>query len=341
MAGLAILGIVALGGAVLIWLAVPTAPSSSKSLAYRGYTSLPKGAKGGLISVLDYLTVSGGDLFVAGQTSGVAYRIALNRVGTKGPVATFAPGPAPHGVALDPVSHMAFLTRSDANTVEVFDPASMAGLKSIPVPDDPDGIFFIPFANLIYVANGDPGKATLIDPHSRAVVGAVPLGGKPEFAAVDAARKVVFQNLVDRNAIAVVDVIARKVVRMLPVPSCDKPHGLAFDEADRRLFMGCSGNSKLIVFNPDEQRVVASVPVGKDPDTVAYDPVLRRVYVTGKSGVLSVVQQAPSDAYTTMDTIKLRYGAHTLAVDPVTHRVFVGYASLLTNPRIVVFDAVR
>ena len=67
---------------------------------------------------------------------------------------------------------------------------------------------------------------------------------------------------------------------------------------------------------------------------------LRRVYATGKSGELSVIQQDGPDRYRTLDSIKLHYGAHTLAVDPVTHRVYVAYASLIIAPRLAVFDPV-
>ena len=340
IAGLAGLVIAAAAAAFTLWLAFPMAPSSAQSLHYRGYTLLPGGPRGGLVTVLDYLTVEGQDLFVAGESSGTIYKLALNGPDPSMPVTRFAPGPALHGVAFDPVSHMAFASRSDANTVEVFDPAAMAGVKSIPTPDDPDGVFFIPFAGLVYLVNGDAGQATLIDPASRTVVGTIPLGGKPEFAAVDPARRLVYQNLEDLGAVAVVDVAARKVVERMTVTGCAKPTGLAFDAAARRLFIACSGNSVLTVFDPDNRRFVADLKIGAHPDSVAYDPGLHRIYTTGRSGVMSVIQQTDPDAYRTLDTVRLHYGAHTLAVDPSTHRLYVGYASFLTRARIAVFDAV-
>ena len=42
--------------------------------------------------------------------------------------------------------------------------------------------------------------------------------------------------------------------------------------------------------------------------------------------------------YRVLDEIHTHYGAHTLTVDPASHKVFVAYASLLAHPRIAVFS---
>jgi hypothetical protein len=71
---------------------------------------------------------------------------------------------------------------------------------------------------------------------------------------------------------------------------------------------------------------------------VAYDAQLHRIYVTGRAGVLCVVERDSKGALTTLDTISLHFGAHTLAVDPASHRLYVAYASLFIAPRIAVFS---
>jgi DNA-binding beta-propeller fold protein YncE len=113
---------------------------------------------------------------------------------------------------------------------------------------------------------------------------------------------------------------------------------MALDEQSRQLFIGCSGNSRLAVFDLEKHSVVTTVPVGGGPDSVAYDAQLHRIYVTGRSGVLCVVDRDSNGAFATLDSISLHYGAHTLAVDPTSHLVYVAYASLLITPRIAVFS---
>jgi hypothetical protein len=73
-------------------------------------------------------------------------------------------------------------------------------------------------------------------------------------------------------------------------------------------------------------------------DSVVFDAGLRRIYTTGRSGKLVVIQQDAADSYHVLDSISLHYGAHTLMVDPATHWVYVAYASLLVQPRLAVFS---
>ena len=60
-----------------------------------------------------------------------------------------------------------------------------------------------------------------------------------------------------------------------------------------------------------------------------------------KAGEMTVIQKDGPDNYRVLDEIHTHYGAHTLTVDPVSHRVFVAYASLLVHPRIAVFSPAR
>jgi len=53
---------------------------------------------------------------------------------------------------------------------------------------------------------------------------------------------------------------------------------------------------------------------------------------------MTVIQQDGPDDYRVLDEIHTHYGAHTLTVDPASHKVFVAYASLLARPRIAVFS---
>jgi len=112
---------------------------------------------------------------------------------------------------------------------------------------------------------------------------------------------------------------------------------MAIDDADRRLFIACGKSAKLAIFDLDLHRIIASVPVGLGADSVAYDPELHQIYITGLFGLLSVVNQATTDTYHVVDSNYLHFNAHTLAIDPVTHRLFVGYASLAIPPRLAVF----
>jgi DNA-binding beta-propeller fold protein YncE len=113
---------------------------------------------------------------------------------------------------------------------------------------------------------------------------------------------------------------------------------MAIDSEQRRLFAVCSGNAKLVVVDLETRRVITSLQIGGGPDSVALDRTFHRIYSAGKAGQLTVIQQDSPNVYRVLEEVHTHYGAHTLAVDPISHRVYVAYASLFAHPRIAVFS---
>ena len=324
--------------AVVGFLTYTGQPTGSERIRFDGFIRLPKR---GIINVLDYLTLNGEDLFVTGASSGSVFKVALKpRQDIANSVVSELPGePRVHGVAVVPSLDVAFVTRSEVNTVDAFNPSTLQLIGRIKVSDDPDAILYDQTLNLIYVANGEAGVGTLIDPKSRTVVATILLGGKPEFPALDPDSGLLYQNLNDTNSIAALDLAKRTVVGRWPINPCVGPTGMAIDAKHRRLFSVCSKNATLIVFDMDQHRVLTSLPVGAGPDSVAYDPSLQRIYTAGLSGTMTVVRQTTADSYQVTDNLYTHFAAHTLAVDLASHQIFVGYASLFIQPRIAVFTA--
>ena len=323
-------------GVVAACLICPGTPGKSKFMKFDGYIELPES---GLVSVLDYLTIDNRTLFVTSESSGVLFKVDLDVNHPSLSTVSELPGSgAAHGVALMTDRNVAFITRSEENTVDVFDPTSLRLLTRIPVADDADAILYVPSAQLVYVANGDAKIATLIDPEKRMTVGTVPLPGKPEFPAFESQTGVLYQNLEDIDSIVAVDLANRVVIGQWSLAPCEGPSGMAIDSEQRRLFAVCSRNAMLVVFDLESHRVITSLKIGGGPDSVAFDGSLHRIYSAGKAGRLTVIHQDGPNKYRVLDEIRTHYGAHTLVLDPVSHRVFVGYASLFAHPRICVFS---
>jgi DNA-binding beta-propeller fold protein YncE len=336
--GVAVLAALAAG---LVLLVFPGRPNSSGDLRFAGFVPLPK-AGGGLLSALDYMNIPDGRLYVASISTGAVYRIPLPAAGLPDPrsISIIAGAGAAHSTVVDPVGQRLFISRSGVNEVDVVDPATLVTIKRIRVPADVDGMVYDPAARLIYAESGGPEQASLIDPATATVVATIPLGGEPEFPVFDPVGGLIYQNITSANAVAVVDLARRRVIQTWPLTGCARPTGAAIDAPDRRLFIVCGGSSRLLEIDLATHRVIASQPIGGGPDAVAYDPQLRRIYATGLAGVLTVVRQDGPDRYLLTSRIPLHFGAHTLAVDPATHRLYVGYASLFLPPRLAMFDAV-
>ena len=318
----------------LAWLIYPGHPDASRALRFEQFVQLPRH---GLLNVLDYMNVEGHWLFVGGTSAGSVIRIDLS---PKTPsVSEWRDDGRVHGIAIAGSRDLAFATRSEVNAVDAFSPSTMKRVSRIPVPDDPDAILYDPMHDLIYVANGDAGVATLIDPAQRAKVGTIALGGKPEFAAFDPRSGLVYQNVESTGELVAVDLAKRRIVGRWSLSPCEGPTGIAIDTALRRAFAVCGKNALLVVFDLERDRVIAQLKIGNGPDAVAFDPGLKRIYATGLGGQVSVTQQLGADAYRNLDIVSTHFAAHTLAIDPRTHKVYVGYASLAVSPRIAVFSA--
>ena len=334
--GAVVLVLVSFVGVVLAYLVYPGTPSRSKFMAFDGFIELPRS---GLLNVLDYLSLNDSTLFVTCESSGALFRVDLDPKHLSVSSVSEMPGTgAVHGIAILPEANIAFITRSEENTVDVFDPRSLQQLTSIPVADDADAILYVPYAKLMYIANGDAKLATLIDPVKRVTVGVIPLPGKPEFPALDPQTGLLYQNLEDIDSIAAIDLGKRLMLGQWSLAPCEGPSGMAIDSEQRRLFTVCSGNAGLVVFDLETHRVITWLKIGGGPDSVAFDPTFHRIYSAGRAGKLTVIQQDGPNAYRVLDEIRAHYGAHTLAVDPVSHKIFVAYASLLAHPRIAVFS---
>jgi hypothetical protein len=83
-------------------------------------------------------------------------------------------------------------------------------------------------------------------------------------------------NIEDTSQLLEIDALKVSVLHRWPLAGCKEPSGLAFDQKNRRLFSVC-GNKKMMVVNADTGEVVASLPIGEDPDAAGFDPEIQLV----------------------------------------------------------------
>jgi DNA-binding beta-propeller fold protein YncE len=67
-------------------------------------------------------------------------------------------------------------------------------------------------------------------------------------------------------------------------------------------------------------KVLGTYEVGDDPDVLAYDPGLKRLYVSAESGTVTVFQ-SNDRSLVLLSSFELPH-AHTVSVDPKTHLVY-------------------
>jgi len=179
----------------------------------------------------------------------------------------------------------------------------------------PDGATYDPFSKHVYSVNHTSSDVTVVDPVAKKNVATIPVGGgKLEFAAADGAGHV-FVNVQAKGEIAVIDVKTNKVTTNYKMAGCEDASGLAYASASKLLIASC-GNGVAKVLTAADGKEVASIPIGKGPDAVIYDPKNKVAFVPcGTDGVLEVISVADAGKVAKTQTLKTQVLARTGAVD--------------------------
>jgi len=226
-----------------------------------------------------------------------------------------------HGVALATDLGKGFTSNGGADSVTVFDLKTLkpTGMVISTTGGNPDSIIYDPSTKRVFTMNGKSSNSTVIDATSEKVVGTVDLGGKPEEPALDGKGNM-FVNLEDKSAIMEFDTKTLAVKGNWPLAPCEGPSALAVDVAHRRLFAAC--DKVMAVINADTGKVVASPPIGGDPDGDGFDPSTGLIFASCREGLLSILHEDSPDKYSSVANINTQAGARTMTLDPKTHHVF-------------------
>ncbi len=234
-----------------------------------------------------------------------------------------------HGTALVPALNRGFITDGGGSgAILVFDLKTYAVLGKLATMPDSDGIIYDPAMNLVLAVSGDGQKLMTfkpdIDPGSGKIDAPIDLGGSPEFLAADRDGKA-YVNLEDKDLVAVVDLKTRKVIARWPVAPGGHPVGMAIDNRDHLLFIGCRNPQKMIVMSTEDGKVVADLPIGAGVDATKIDGA--QAFASCGDGTLTVVGKK-NGKYEVEQVVKTEDGARTMAVDPSTHMLYLPTAEM-------------
>lgn len=233
----------------------------------------------------------------------------------------------PQGVAYAPRSHRLFVASAADGTCRVFDGRTLRLLKTIPFSSDADDTRYDAASNRVFVGYGEAGDAGLaiLDGSTGALVAKIALPDHPESFQLDPGGARVYVNIPDAgNIVAVVDRERRRIAATWRLEGAQDNFPMALDAADHRLFVICRNPAEMLALDTASGRIVARVPCAGDADDVWYDAARRRIYVTGGSGFLSVIQQSGADRYSRLAQIATRPGARTSLFVPQWRELFLG-----------------
>jgi len=208
--------------------------------------------------------------------------------------------------------------------VAVVDDRTLAVVAHVSGARFPDGIAYAPAEQKVFVSD-ESGEADLvIDARSNVSAGQIPLGGEAGNTHYDAVSHCIVVAVQTKNELVAIDPASEKIVARYAM-ACDHPHGFLIDGPNRLAFVTCQGDARLLVVDLRTMRTAATLRTADDPDVLALDPGLGRLYVGCESGAVSVFDERFTDGRATLAPVGEYRAphAHSVSVDPATHRVYL------------------
>jgi len=252
-------------------------------------------------------------------------------------VATIDDLDAVHGIRLAPDLHRLYASATGSDEVATIDTTTNQVITRAPTGDFPDGIAYDPDTRKVYVSNANDRAETVVDAQTGQRLGAIDIGGSAGNSAYDQRTKHVLVNVQDRGHIAVIDPHTDAVIDTIDTPDCESNHGLYIDPENELAFVACEGNATLLTIDLQTGTLVDSHDVGDTPDVLAYDPQLRRLYVASESGTVTIFDEQDGKL-SQVGRAHVADSAHTVAVDPATHRVYLPLENVGGRPVVRVLE---
>lgn len=230
--------------------------------------------------------------------------------------------PAVHGVLAVPQIGKVFASATGVNQVDVISEKALRVIAHAPAGVYPDGMAYAPRARKLFISDEHGGTETVINTRTDRRVATIAMGGHVGNTQYDRLTRLIYADVQTRDQIVAIDPRTDRIVHRYSLPdSCHHDHGLLIDASARLAFVACDGNARLLVVDMKNMRTLSVHEVGRYPDVLAFDPGLHRLYVASESGVVTVFE-LHGRRLRLLGRKFLAYEAHSVAVDPTTHRVY-------------------
>jgi DNA-binding beta-propeller fold protein YncE len=184
----------------------------------------------------------------------------------------------------------------------------------------PDGLAYAPVTRRVFVSDERGGVDAVMDTRSGKLLTNIPLGGGAGNTVYDPGSGRILVAVHRVNELVAIDPAAMKIVGRYPLPGIENPHGIALDVKNRLAFVAGEENHTLAIFDLKTMKLLSLHQVGDDPDVLAFDSSLKRLYVSAESGTVTAFEEDRHDLKV-LGQFHMPH-AHTVSVDPRTHLVY-------------------
>ena len=237
----------------------------------------------------------------------------------------------PQGLFYDASSNRLFVASGGDGTTKIYDGTTFQLLETVKFSDDADNIRYDARSRRLIVGYGGE-KALRGRPQGSGALGFLDSNGKqageivvdahPESFQLEKNGTRVFVNVPDKKEVQVADVAKGTILARWPTIAATTCFPMALDEGHHRLFAGCRMPARLLVFDTESGKTVASPEIVGDTDDLFYDSDRSRVYIIGGQGFIDVLQQKDADHYDRLGRYPMPAGTRTGVFVPEWGKLF-------------------
>ena len=291
---------------------------------YQLLTEIPIGGEGGW----DILTIDSGAtrLFLSHAAKVVVVDLNKNTV-----VGEIGDTPGVHALVAVPELQRGFSSNGKESKSSVVDLTTLKTISKIDTGPNPDAVVYEPRHREVYVFNHTGNSVTVINSKTATVSATIPFEGSPEFAVVDKTAGRVYCNIEDKSEIAVIDTDTHKVVAYWPLAPGEEPTGIALDARHHRLFSACH-NKLMVMLDTESGKIIGTVPIGAGVDGCEFDDSTQLAFASCGDGTTTIAREEAPDKLTVVQVLPTQRGARTMALDRITHRIYLPVAQFAPAP---------
>jgi DNA-binding beta-propeller fold protein YncE len=245
-----------------------------------------------------------------------------------------------HGVVAAPALHLVFATATADKTLAIIDDQTFDVKARVPAGDYPNGLAFDPASARVFVSNNKGHGVGVVDAKTATALPGIDIGGGAGNTQWDADSGHILAAVHGAGVLVDIDPAKPAVAGRIALPGVSTCHGLLVASPLRLAFAVCHGAAPVLaVVDLRARRELKLLPLPPEMDVLAFDPGLQRLYAASETGMVAVFGVAADRTVTELGRGFLAANAHSVAVDPATHRVYFPLENVGGHPVLRVMEA--
>lgn len=242
-----------------------------------------------------------------------------------------------NAITLVPEFNRGYTSNSDGSST-VFQLSNFEFIEKIKLGDDADAAYYDSTTKQVVFMRGESREMTFVEASSGKILKRLKTKSKKLEASVADGNGFIFTALRDFNSVIRVNLMNYQVDAEWAIPGCEGANGLAYDNQNKRLFIGCRGAQPVLaVLNATTGELITKLEIGRGNDGVIFDATRQLIFASGGVDAnLVIYRQKSANSYELVEVTTTRPSARTMVLHPITKKIHMVTAEGMVDPSLPV-----